>query len=316
MKKILITGDIPDDAYLLLKKKHHVVWNKASISHDQLLRAVKPCQGLLTLIGNRIDALVMEAAPRLQCIANYGVGYNNIDVVEAKKRGIVVTNTPDVLTDATADIAWALILACSRRIPEGEAMVRNKRFKDWHAKMLLGRDLRGKTLGIFGFGRIGQAIARRASGWEMPVLYHQRHPIASSLEKNLRARFVSFETLLKRSDILSVNAPLTPLTRHRFTRREFNRMKEGAIFINTARGLLHDEKDLAMALKSGRLFSAGLDVYENEPQVHPDLLKRPNSTLLPHLGSATRETRAKMALLAAQNLQEVLAGHKPLTPVC
>ncbi|HTC20129.1 MAG TPA: D-glycerate dehydrogenase, partial [bacterium] len=251
----------------------------------------------------------------LKCVANYAVGFNNIDWVTAKKLGIWVTNTPEVLTEATADIAWALLLSCARRIPEGERLVRSGKFTGWQPMMLLGLDLSGKTLGLYGFGRIGQAVARRGRGWGMKILYHQRHKAWNSIERQLKARYVSFETLLKQSDFLSVNAPLTPQTRHRFTLKEFRKMKRTAVFINTARGPIHDEKDLVKALKKRIIHSAGLDVYEDEPRVNQALLRLANCTLLPHLGSGTVETRNQMALLAAENIHLALSGLIPKTPV-
>jgi len=251
----------------------------------------------------------------LECVANYAVGYNNIDVKAAGEKGIWVTNTPEILTDATADIVWALILSCARRIPEGEKMVRSGKFKGWQALMLLGVNLMGKTLGIYGFGRIGKAVAWRGRGWNMKVLYHQRHRESPKIERRYNARYVSFERLLRDSDILSVNAPVTPETRDRFGLKEFQKMKRTGIFVNAARGSIHREKDLAMALREGLIFSAGLDVYEKEPKVDPTLIRLKNCTLLPHLGSGTIETRDKMALLAAQNIELVLEGQSPLTPV-
>ncbi len=248
-------------------------------------------------------------------MANYAVGYNNIDLEAAKELRVWVTNTPEVLTEATADIVWALLLACARRIPEGERMVRAGKFKGWHPLMLLGLDLSGKTLGLYGFGRIGQAVARRGRGWGMKILYHQRHRIPAASERRLKAGYVPFETLLKRSDFLSVNAPLTPQTRHRFTANEFRKMKRSAVYINTARGPIHDEKALARALQKRTIHSAGLDVYEFEPRVNPLLLRLDNCTLLPHLGSGTGETRDRMALLAAENIHLALSGREPKTPV-
>lgn len=314
-KKVLVVGDLPDEAADRLGSKFTVIRLPGTPSDAVLRRKIRNCHGALVLIGNRIDGRVFREAPRLECVANFGVGYDHIDVEAARRAGVVVTNTPDVLTDATADIAWALILACARRLPEGERMVRRGRFKGWHPRMLLGVDLKGATLGIYGFGRIGQAVARRGAGWGMKVIYHQRHRVSRALERELNARMTGFDELLRNSDIISVNAPLTPQTRGRFGRREFSRMKPNAIFVNTARGPLHDEAELARALRKGRLFSAGLDVYEREPRVHPDLIGLPNCVLLPHLGSGTVGTRRRMALLAAENLERVLLGRTPSTPV-
>ena len=314
-KRVLITTEIPAAAFLKLSKRFQVTWNKHRLNETQLVQKVGPFHGLLTSLADPITEKVFQAAPQLECVANFAVGYNNIDLATAKKRGIWVTNTPDVLTEATADLTWALILSCARRVPEGERLVRSGKFKGVHALMLLGRELFGKTLGVYGFGRIGKAVAWRGRGWNMKVLYHQRKRESTSVEKRYNARYVPFETLVRSSDILSVNSPLTPETRHRFTRREFQQMKKTSLFVNTGRGPIHQEKDLAEALRKGWIFSAGLDVYEHEPKIDKGLLKLPNCTLLPHIGSANVETRDRMALLAAENIERVLTGQKPKTPV-
>ena len=314
-KRVLITNSIPPVAYQTLRSKYSVTWNKSQLTESQLQKVVKPYHALLTTLADPITSRVLEAGSNLQCVANYAVGFNNIDIQAAKTKGVWVTNTPDVLTEATADIAWALLLACARRLPEGERMVRTGKFKGWHPLMLLGLDLKGKTLGLYGFGRIGQAVARRGRGWDLQVLYHQRHRVSRKLERELNARFVPFDELNNKSDFISVHTPLTSETRYRFRAKEFKRMKRSCIFINTARGLIHREKDLVTALKGHWIHSAGLDVYEAEPKVNSALLGLPNCTLLPHLGSATFETRNKMALLTAQNIDRVLSGIKPRTPV-
>lgn len=312
---VLITNDIPAAAFRKLSPKFHVVWNKRQLTEAQLRSKVPAFDAILTTLADPITASVLKAGTRLKCVANYAVGYNNIDLATARQQRIWVTNTPEVLTEATADIAWALILACARRIPEGETMMRQGRFQGWHPLMLRGLDLAGKTLGVYGFGRIGKAVARRGRGWGMKILYHQRTREKGSVERAHGAHYAPFLKLLRESDILSVNAPLTPETRHRFTSSEFKQMKRNAIFINTARGSLHREKDLALALKRGWIHSAGLDVYEFEPKVEPALLRLSNCVLLPHLGSATMETRDQMAILAARNIDMVLSGKKPATPV-
>jgi len=314
-KRVLITNILPPVAYQLLSKKYNVTWNKKPLTEEALAGEVGPYHALLTTLLEPVKRRVLEAATHLKCVANCAVGFDNIDIETAKRLGVWVTNTPDVLTEATADIAWALILSCARRLPEGESLVRKGKFKGWRPLMLLGRELQGKTLGIYGFGRIGQAVARRGRAWNMPILYHQRKRESSRVEKYFHARYVPFEDLLRNSDIVSVNVPLTPETRNRFTLREFKKMKKQAIFINTARGAIHREKDLAYALKNKVLFSAGLDVYESEPKIDRELLKLKNCTLLPHLGSATIETREAMATLAARNIDLVLSGKRPQTPV-
>lgn len=314
-KRVLITNHLPDAAYQSLRRRYEVTWNKGQLSEIQLVSRVKPYHALLTTLSDPITEKVLGAALNLLCVANYAVGFNNIDLKAAQKRGIWVTNTPDVLTEATADIAWALLLACARRLGEGEKLVRKGQFKGWHPRMLLGVDLVGKTLGIYGFGRIGKAVARRGRGWDMQILYHQRRRESPATEKLHHARYVPFGELLRKSDFLSVHAPLTHETRHRFTLREFRKMKPTSIFINTGRGPVHDEKDLAQALRQGVLYSAGLDVYEREPKIEKGLLGLSNCVLLPHLGSATVQTRDTMALLAAENIHRVLSGRKPKTPV-
>lgn len=314
-KRVFISNLIPAAAYQKLSKRFQVIWNKHQLTEKQWQSRIGPYHAVLTTLADPINEKVLNAAPHLQCVANFAVGYNNIDLITAKAKGIVVTNTPDVLTEATADLAWALILSCARRLPEGEKFIRTTGFKGWGALFLLGQDLVGKTLGIYGFGRIGKAVAQRGKGWNMPVLYYQRHRENSSIEKRYNAKYVSFETLLRRSDILSVNSPLTPKTRHRFTSKEFKQMKPNAIFINASRGAIHHEVDLVKALKRKTIASAGLDVYEFEPKVDQALLKLPNCSLLPHLGSATLETRTRMALLAAENIELVLFGRRPKTPI-
>jgi len=312
---VLITYEIPQVAYAFLRRRYSVTWNKKKLTEDQLTRKIGPYQGLLTTLADPLTSRVLRAGRALKVVANFAVGFNNIDLAAARELGIRVTNTPEVLTDATADLTWALLLSCARRIPEGERLVRSGKFKGTHPLMLLGLDLRGKTLGIYGCGRIGQAVARRSRGWDMKVIYHNRRRLDPRLERPLGARFVPFDRLVQESDFLVVTAPLTPETRGRFTYRDFKRMKPTAVFINTGRGPIHIEKDLARALGEGIPFYAGLDVYEKEPQVDPRLLRSDRVTLLPHIGSATVQTRDTMALLAARNIDLVLNGKEPLTPV-
>lgn len=312
---VLITIDMPRIAYDKLSGRFNVTWNKPQLDGEQLLKKVKRYDALLTTLGDQVTDAVMAAAPRLKIVSNMAVGFNNIDLVAARKRGIVVTNTPDVLTDATADLAWALLMASARRLPEGERLALSGKFHGVHSLMLLGVDLKGKTLGIYGCGRIGQAVARRSLGWDMKVIYHNRHTLPKKTEKALNARWVPFGKLLKDSDFLCVVAPLTPETRGRFTLREFKQMKLRSVFVNIGRGPIHNEKDLATALRKGWIGYAGLDVYEHEPKIERELLRSNKVTLLPHIGSATVETRDAMASLAADNILRVLSGRKPLTPV-
>jgi lactate dehydrogenase-like 2-hydroxyacid dehydrogenase len=280
------------------------------LTPDELMEGVRNADGLLCLLTDEITSRVMDANPNLKVISNYAVGFNNIDVSAATERGIPVTNTPGVLTDATADLAWALIMAVSRRIVEGDTYTREGRFVGWGPMLLLGSGVAGKTLGIVGMGRIGQAVARRATGFDMRILYHDIEPVAS-VEESYNARFVGLEELLQESDFVTLHAPLTDETRHMIGERELGLMRKTAYLINTARGPLVDEKALVEALKDGVIAGAGLDVYEDEPWLAPGLAKLPNAVLLPHLGSATLETRSKMAEMAAGNVLAALQGETP-----
>jgi glyoxylate reductase len=292
------------------------VWpGERAPTRDELLAGAREAEGLLTLLSDPVDDALLAHLPKLKVVANYAVGFDNIDTKAAAARGIWVTNTPDVLTDATADIAFTLLLAVARRVREGERLVREGRFHGWGPTMLLGVDLAGKTLGIFGFGRIGQAMARRARGFGMEVIYTQRSRAPEAVERELGAEKVPFDQLLARSDVISIHCPLTPETRHAFGAAELARMKKGAILVNTGRGPVVDEAALAAALESGHLFGAGLDVYEREPTVHPGLLRRDDVVLLPHLGSAGMDTRRVMAELALTDVARVLRGDRPLHPV-
>jgi glyoxylate reductase len=280
---------------------------------DEIAKAAAGCPGILTLIRDVIDADLMDRLPGLRAIANYGVGYDNIDVAAATQRGIVVTNTPDVLTDATADLAMALLLAVARRLGEGERMVRSGGFHGWTPTLLVGADVTGSTLGLVGFGRIAAALGRRAHGFGMRLLHTARreHPEADELG----SQRVEIEQLLADSDFVSIHVPLSPQTHHLIDRAALDRMKPTAYLINTARGPVVDEAALADALASGRIAGAGLDVYEREPEVHPGLLELENVVLLPHLGSATIGTRAAMSRVAATNLIAALSGERPPNPV-
>lgn len=270
---------------------------------------------LIAFLTVRVDAELLDRAPRLRLVANAVVGTDNVDLAACRERGVIVTNTPDVLTDATADLALALLLATVRRLPQAERSLRAGEFHGWRFWDYLGDDLAGRTLGIFGMGRIGRAVARRAAAFGMEVLYTSRTPLPPAEEAALGARCVPWETLLTTSDVLSLHAPLTPETRHLLDGPALRRMKVGSYLINTARGPLVDEAALAEALREGPLAGAGLDVFEREPVVHPELLQLPNVVLLPHIGSATRDTRTRMAVLAARNVRAVLSGGAPLTPV-
>jgi glyoxylate reductase len=272
-------------------------------------------EALIALLTTRVDAALLARAPNLRVVANAVVGYDNVDVAACAERGIHVTNTPDVLTEATADLAMALVLATVRRLPQAERSLRAGEFGGWRFWDYLGGDLQGATLGILGMGRIGTALARRARAFGMRVVYTNRGRVPEEVERELEARLVPWNELLTGSDVLSLHAPLTPGTRHLLDRDALARMRPGSYLINTARGPLVDEAALAEALRHGPLAGAGLDVYEHEPEVHPGLLELDNVVLLPHIGSATRETRTRMAVLAARNVHAVLTGGSPLTPV-
>jgi glyoxylate reductase len=262
-----------------------------------------------------VDAGLLDRAPRLRVVANAVVGFEHVDRAACAARGIVVTNTPDVLTEATADLTWALLLATVRRLPQAERSLRAGEFHGWGFGDYLGGDLHGATLGIFGMGRIGRAVARRAAAFGMRVAYHSRRPLPPAEEDALGARFLPLDALLAESDVLSLHAPLTSETRHVIDAAALARMRPGAYLVNTGRGPLVDEAALAAALREGRLAGAGLDVYEHEPRIHPDLLALDGVVLLPHVGSATRGTRHRMAMLAARNAHAVLSGREPPTPV-
>jgi len=269
---------------------------------------------VVPLLSRWIGGTELKHLPNLRIVANVAVGYNNVDVVAAEMRKVVVTNTPGVLTDATADLTWALILATTRRLVEGVDLVRTGKWTGWHPEQLLGLELRGRTLGLFGAGRIGQAVGRRSPGFGLRILYTARSA-KSEFETETGAIRVEQSRLLRESDILSLHVPASPETKGVINAESLARMKPGAILINTARGDLVREEALAEALESSHLGAAGLDVYTEEPAIHPRLLAAPRTVLLPHIGSATEETRRKMATIAIANVQSVLAGRPPLTPV-
>jgi len=269
---------------------------------------------IVPLLSRWVGGTELKNLPNLRIVANVAVGYNNIDLVAAEMRKVLVTNTPGVLTEATADLTWALILATARRLVEGVDLVRSGRWTGWHPEQLLGLELRGRTLGLLGAGRIGQAVGRRAPPFGLRILYAARTP-KPEFERDTGARRVDTSELLAESDILSVHVPSTPETKGMINGETLARMKRGAILINTARGDVVREEALAMALELGHLGAAGLDVYTDEPRINPRLLAAPRTVLLPHIGSATEETRRNMAGIAIANVQCVLNGKPPLTPV-
>ena len=311
--KVLVTGNLPPAVIATIEAEHTVTAYRhdSPMAREDLLEMVADKHGLLSLITDTVDRELLDRAPGLKVVANFGVGFNNIDVAEATRRGIMVTNTPDVLTDATADLAMALLLAVGRRLVEGDRITREGRFQFWAPFHFLGHEISGKTLGIVGMGRIGAAVARRAVGFDMQVIYHNRSPLTPARERELGARYVDLNTLLRDSDFVSLHMPLTGETRHFIARQELSLMKPGAFLINTARGAVVDEKALLDALEKGRIAGAGLDVYEDEPALTPGLADLPNVVLLPHVGSATLETRHRMAVMAAENLLAGLDGRMP-----
>lgn len=283
---------------------------RAAIPRDELIERVRGKQALMCLLTDRIDREVLDAGSELKIVANIAVGYNNVDIEACRARGIVVTNTPDVLTNACADFTWALILGITRRLGEGERELRRGDWKGWALDHLLGMELRGKQLGIIGPGRIGRAVAEKAPAFGMSAVYSSRRPIDMP-----GAVHMSLDRLLATSDVVSLHCPLTPETRHLIDKKALTKMKRSAYLINTSRGPVVDEEALAWALKERLIAGAALDVYEEEPKVHPGLLALENVMLIPHLASATTETRTAMADLAASNVLAVLAGRPPLTPV-
>lgn len=269
---------------------------------------------LLTMLTDRVDADLLDAAPTVRIVANFAVGFDNVDVRAATERGVVVTNTPDVLTDATADLTWALLLAAARRIGEAERIVRSGTWRGWEPTQLLGQPVAGRTLGIVGMGKIGRAVARRACGFDMEVRYHNRHRDEAA-EAALGVRYADLDTLLSTSDVVTIHAPLTPETHHLIDGRALSCMQPHAVLVNTARGPIVDEAALVDALRDGRLAAAGLDVYESEPQLAEGLAELDNVVLAPHIGSATTEARAAMVRTCIDNILAVLGGHRPRTPV-
>jgi glyoxylate reductase len=309
---VLLTRRIPSSTLSLLESgcELELYDGPSPITEDELKRRLADKQGLVCLLTDPVNAGVLQAAPTLEVVANVAVGYDNIDVAAARARGIVVTNTPDVLTNATAELTWALILAVTRRIGEGDRLVRRGEWKGWALDFMLGAELRGKQLGIIGRGRIGRAVAAKAPAFGMRAVFAAREgQRAPDLEE------VSFDELLVGSDVISIHTPMTPANRHLIDRRALARMKRSAFLINTARGPIVDEDALVWALGERLIAGAALDVYEREPQVTAGLLAFENVVLAPHLGSATRETRTAMAELAVRNVLAVLAGQPALTPV-
>lgn len=300
---------LPDPIMALVRERFQLVQEPLDVLPNSLALREGLCQAdaAIVTLGDRIDAETIHAAARLKILANYAVGYNNIDLAAARERGLVVTNTPDVLTDATADLTWALLLATARRVVEGDSLVRSGRWIGWSPTQLLGAEVSGKTLGIIGMGRIGQAVAQRAAGFCMKVRYHTRQSLAtSSLPREWEHR--SLQNILGEADIVTIHVPLSPSTHHLIGAREMAWMRPTAFLINTARGPIIDEGALVNALKTGIIAGAGLDVYEQEPSLHPAMAQLKQVVLLPHLGSATLHARVQMGLVCLENIEAVLNG--------
>lgn len=310
--KVFVTRPLPEPVLQKLGARCELSYypEDSPISTTELAEASRDVEGLL-VTGARVNEEVLENAPRLRVISNAGVGYDNIDVAACTRRGILVTNVVGSLEETTADLAFTLLLAVARRVVEGDRFVRGGRWHAWQWGLLHGADVYRKTLGLYGLGRIGQAVARRGRGFSMRILYTARHRVAEPLERGLEAQYVDRETLLRESDFLSLHVPLTPETHHLLGARELRLMKRSAFLINTARGPVVDEEALVQALQAGEIAGAGLDVFEREPHVHPALLRLENVVLMPHVGSATAETRLRMAELAADNLLRALDGERP-----
>jgi glyoxylate reductase len=312
--KIYVTQPIPQAGLEVLRRAYpnfQMNPEERVLTRAEVLEKVKGVDALITLLTDKIDAEALDAAgPKIKIVANMAVGFDNIDLAAATARGVMATNTPGVLTDATADHAWALLFAVARRIPESEKFLRAGKFKSWGPLLFLGGDITGRTLGIIGTGRIGHAVAMKSRGFNMRVLYSDEVP-NKQLEQEIGARKVRAEELLRESDFVSIHVPLLPSTQHLINASTLRMMKRTAYLINTSRGPVVDEAALAEALKNGIIAGAALDVFENEPAVHPELLKLENVVLTPHIASATIETRSKMAIMAAENLIAGLAGRKP-----
>jgi lactate dehydrogenase-like 2-hydroxyacid dehydrogenase len=316
--RIVVTRRIPETALEVLAPAGEV-WvspHDRPMAAAELHAAARGAGAVVTLLHDRVDDAFLDAAgAALRVVANVAVGYDNVDVAACTSRGVVCTNTPGVLTDATADLALALILASTRRLGEAERLVRAGGTWSWSMFFMLGSSLQGKTLGIVGLGQIGAATARRARAFGMRIAYTARRPVDAALEAELETARLELDELLETADVVSIHCPLTDATRHLIDARRLGLMKPTAYLVNTARGPIVDEAALARALRAGTIAGAGLDVFEREPAIEPELFELENVVLIPHLGSATIETRTAMAVLAAQNVVAVLAGQPPLTPI-
>ncbi|MDK2814536.1 MAG: glyoxylate reductase [Thermoanaerobacter sp.] len=316
MFKVFVTRAIPEEGLNLLRKYCEVEVSPYDrmLTKEELLEKVQGKNAVITQLTDKVDKEFFEAAKEVKIVANYAVGFDNIDLEEATKRGVYITNTPDVLTNATAELAWALLFATARRVVESDKFMRAGKFQGWAPMLFLGKGVTGKTLGIIGAGRIGQAFAKMAKGFDMKILYTARSP-KKEFEEETGAQYVDLDTLLKESDFVSIHVPLTPETRHLIGEKELKLMKKSAILINTGRGPVVDEKALVKALKNKDIYAAGLDVYEREPLFEEELAQLDNVVMLPHIGSATEEARRDMSILVAQNIIDVIEGRVPRTLV-
>ena len=310
--KIFVTRNIPEPGLKLLEKHHQVEVNPYDriLKKEEIIKGVKGKDGLLCLLTDLIDAEVINSEPKLKMIANYAVGYDNIDVKAATKKGIPVSNTPGVLTNATSDMAWALLFSVARRIVEADKFTREGKFKGWGPMLMHGQDVTNRTLGVVGAGRIGTAFALKSKGFNMTVLYVDGKK-NETLEKKVNAKKVTFDELLKKSDFISLHVPLMPSTHHMIGEKELKMMKKNAVLINTSRGPIIDEQALVFALKEKQIFGVGLDVYEHEPEITDELKKLDNAIIQPHSASATIEARTKMAVMSAENMLVGLKGEIP-----
>ncbi|MEX2164960.1 MAG: D-glycerate dehydrogenase [Sulfuricaulis sp.] len=311
--RVLVTREVFAEVLDYLERHFDVSSNQADqpFSPDALAKALSDKDGALTVLTDRIDAGLLAKCPKLKVVCNIAVGYNNIDVKACSDAGVMATNTPGVLDDSTADFTWALILAAARRVTEAEAYVRAGEWKGWKLKQFLGADVHHATLGILGLGRIGQAVARRARGFEMNVLYHEPKRLPADVEKACGAAYVNFYELLSRADILTIHVPYSSATHHLVGAAQIAKMKPTAVLIHAARGGVVDDAALIAALRRGTIAAAGLDVFDNEPALNPDFLKLANVVMTPHIASSSTATRRNMAMLAAENLVAALTTGKP-----
>lgn len=311
--RILVTREIFPDVLADLARRFTVTDNQADVpfTPERLVEALADQDGAITVLTDRIDEALLARCPKLKVVSNIAVGYNNFDLKALSAHGVMATNTPGVLDAATADFTWTLILATARRLMEAEAWLRAGHWKGWKLEQFLGMDVQGATLGVVGMGRIGQAVARRARGFDMPVLYYNRRRLAPELERECNARHASLDEVLAQSDIVTLHTPYSADSHHLIGAAQLAKMKRSAILIHAARGGVVDDAALIAALKSGTIAAAGLDVFENEPNINPGLLGLPNVVLTPHIASATTTTRRNMVMLAARNLAAALGGERP-----